>query len=89
MENETSNIQNSNRIQLTAEIKLTNNTIQGMEGRLLGVTLPGCGLCFVNMFRPVTLQNPQPLISGDGLSERDPRSCQGGTDSQISKNASV
>lgn len=38
MGNETSNIQNSKGIQLTAEIGLTNNTIQGKEGRLLGVT---------------------------------------------------
>lgn len=89
MGNETSNIQNSNGIQLTAEIGLTNNTIQGKEGRLLGVTLPGCGLRFVNIFRPVTLQNLQPHVRGDRLSERDPRSCQDGTEIQISKNASV
>lgn len=64
MGNETSNIQNSKGIQLIAEIGLTNNTIQGKEGRLLGVTLLGCGLRFVNIFRPVTLQNLQPHVRG-------------------------
>lgn len=34
MGNETSNIQNSNAIQLTAEIGLTNNILQGKERRL-------------------------------------------------------